>query len=192
MPQPQSSYFKYLEQDSRPHESFRKETHNTMNPSSLNILIAGGGICGLSCAVALRRSGHDVRILERSQFSKEVGAAITLPPSAVRILQSWDLDFRKARMIKFEGMEVVTGEGDSISKLGHYDFSGFEEAFGSPYLLSHRVDLHEALRDLATSPNVCSKYTTSSKNRWLVRYPCRKCASFSPWQVMVMKHRDAA
>lgn len=121
-----------------------------MNPSSLNILIAGGG---LSCAIALRRSGHKVRILERSQFTNEVGAAITLPPNAVRILQSWDLDFRKARMIKFESMEVVSGEGDSISKLGHYDFSGFEKAFGSPYMLSHRIDLHEALRDLATSPD---------------------------------------
>lgn len=122
-----------------------------MSSSSLDILIAGGGICGLSCAIALRRSGHSVRILERSQYCNEVGAAITLPPNAVRILQSWNLDFQKARMIDFESMEVVTGEGESVSKLGNYDFTGFEKAFGSPYLLSHRVDLHEALRDMATS-----------------------------------------
>ncbi len=165
-------------------------------------------------------------------------------------------------MIKFEGIEVVTGEGDSISTLGRYDFSGHEKTFGNAYLLSHRVDLHEALRDMATSPNgpgkpaklingahissydaeagsveladgsthsadlvvatdgvrsiahqfigtlrpaipsdttvvrflvptltlladsatkdlvtgdgVCSIYTTSSKDRWLVRYPCRE------------------
>ena len=233
-----------------------------MSPSSLKVLVAGGGISGLSCAIALRRSGHEVKILARSQFSNEIGAAITIPPNASRILQSWNLDFRKARMIKFEAMEVVTGQGDSFSLLDKYDYSGFENVFGSPYLLSHRVDLHEALKDMATSPNgpgrpaeiingvhvvnydaeagtveladgttlsadliiaadgvhsvaskhvgsyrpvipsdttvvrflvptstlledpatrelvagdgICSVYTTSSKTRWIVRYPCRE------------------
>lgn len=124
-----------------------------MASTTLDVLIAGGGIGGLSCAIALRRSGHTVRILERSQFSNEVGAAITIPPNASRVLQSWNLDFAKARMIKFRGMEYMTGEGDTISKLGQTDFSGFGELFGAPYLLSHRVDLHEALQDMATSPD---------------------------------------
>ena len=56
-------------------------------------------------------------------------------------------------MIRFEKMAIVTGEGDSISKLDQYDFASFDKAFGSPYLLSHRVDLHEALRSMATSPD---------------------------------------
>ena len=122
-----------------------------MNASNLDILIAGGGICGLACAIALRRSGHSIRILERSQFSNEVGAAITLPPNAVRILESWNLDFHKARMNRFERMAIATGEGESITQLGEYVFSSFDKAFGSPYLLSHRVDLHEALRSMAVS-----------------------------------------
>ena len=121
-----------------------------MGSSSLDILIVGGGICGLSCAIALRRSNHAVRILERSQFKDEVGAAITIPPNASRVLQSWNLDFRKAQMIKFEGVELVSGEGVTLSR---FDFSGAEKTFGAPYLLSHRVDLHEALKDMAISPN---------------------------------------
>lgn len=124
-----------------------------MTSTTLDIIIAGGGICGLSCAVALRRSGHTVRVLERSQFSDEVGAAITIPPNASRVLQSWNLDFAKARMIKFQGVEYVTGEGDTISTLSHTEFSGYDEMFRAPYMLSHRVDLHEALRDMATSPD---------------------------------------
>ena len=124
-----------------------------MSTASLDILIAGGGICGLSCAIALRRSGHTVRVLERSQFANEVGAAITIPPNASRVLQSWGLDFKKARMIKFERMEILSAESDADSIFGQSEFSGFEKAFGAPYLLSHRVDLHEALRDVATSPN---------------------------------------
>ena len=128
-----------------------------MSFSTLNVLIAGGGICGLSCAVALRRSGHNVRVLERSQFSNEVGAAITLSPNATRILRSWDLDFRKAQMVEFQGMEIVTADGDSISSRNQHDFSRVIQNFGSPYLLSHRVDLHEPLRDLATSPRGLGK-----------------------------------
>lgn len=128
-----------------------------MAPTTLNVLIAGGGICGLSCAIALRRSGHTVRILERSQFSDEVGAAITIPPNASRVLQSWNIDFAKARMIQFYGVEYMTGEGDTISKIGQTDFSGFGEVFGAPYLLSHRVDLHQALREMATSSDGLGK-----------------------------------
>lgn len=121
-----------------------------MGSSSLDILIVGGGICGLSCAIALRRSNHTVRILERSQFKDEVGAAITIPPNASRVLQSWNLDFRKAQMITFEGVELLSGEGVMLFRS---DFSGAEKKFGAPYLLSHRVDLHEALKDMAISPN---------------------------------------
>lgn len=124
-----------------------------MTASTLDILIVGGGICGLSCAVALRRSGHNVRILERSQFANEVGAAITLPPYACRILQSWNFDFQKARMIRFETMEIMTGEGNSPPQRNYHDFSVYEKATGIPYMLSHRVDLHEALREMATSPH---------------------------------------
>ena len=122
-----------------------------MPSQPLDILIAGGGICGLSCAIALRRAGHTIRILERSHFSNEVGAAITIPPNATRVLQSWDLDFRAARMIPFNGMEIVAGESETLSTTGEYNFSSFERSFGAPYLLSHRVDLHEALREMATS-----------------------------------------
>ena len=80
-----------------------------------------------------------------------VGAAITIPPNATRVLSSWDLDFRAARMTPFNGMEIVAGESDTLSVTGRYSFSPFETDFGAPYLLSHRVDLHEALREMATS-----------------------------------------
>ena len=122
-----------------------------MTSQPLDILIAGGGICGLSCAIALRRAGHTTRILERSQFANEVGAAITIPPNANRVLQSWGLDSHAARMIPFNGVEYVAGESDTLSKLGQYSFSLFERNFGAPYFVSHRVDLHEALREMATS-----------------------------------------
>ncbi|KAI0165905.1 hypothetical protein GGR57DRAFT_497369 [Xylariaceae sp. FL1272] len=44
--------------------------------------VAGAGIVGLSAASALRRAGLDVEVFERSRFSNEIGAAITVPPNA--------------------------------------------------------------------------------------------------------------
>ena len=54
-------------------------------------------------------------------------------------------------MIPFNGIEIIAGESDTLTKTRHSDFSSFENNFGAPYLLSHRVDLHEALREMATS-----------------------------------------
>ena len=141
-----------------------------MTSQPLDILIAGGGICGLSCAIALRRSGHTTRILERSQFTNEVGAAITIPPNATRVLQSWGLDAQAAHMIPFNGFEIVAGESDTLSKIGQYNFSSFERNFGAPYLLSHRVDLHEALREMATSSKGPGKATQIINGAQIISY----------------------
>ena len=54
-------------------------------------------------------------------------------------------------MIPFNGMEIMAGESETLTKTGGYNFGSFERSFGAPYLLSHRVDLHEALREMATS-----------------------------------------
>ena len=150
-PQPQSPCSCINNDQTRLVSSANDTTLKIMSSKPLDVLIAGGGIAGLSAAIGFRRAGHRVRILERSHFSDEVGAAITIPPNAVRVLQAWGMDFPKARMINFEGMEVVAGEDEEPRRLHYYDFSASEETFGSPYLLSHRVDLHEALRDIATT-----------------------------------------
>jgi salicylate hydroxylase len=64
------------------------------------VSIVGAGLAGLSAAVALRRAGWRVTVYERSQFKNEVGAAITLNPSATRCLAEWGFDFKTARPSK--------------------------------------------------------------------------------------------
>lgn len=49
-------------------------------------MVVGGGIGGLASAVALRSAGWDVRVLERGDELREVGAGITLWPNALRAL----------------------------------------------------------------------------------------------------------
>lgn len=50
------------------------------------ILIAGGGIGGLSAALALRREGFEPVVFEQAPALLEVGAAIAVWPNAMRVL----------------------------------------------------------------------------------------------------------
>ena len=59
--------------------------------SQPDVLVVGGGIGGLSAALALTRRGLRVRVLERSQEFSEVGAGIQLAPNCTRILHEYGL-----------------------------------------------------------------------------------------------------
>lgn len=48
---------------------------------SLNVIIVGGGIAGLTTAYCLGRAGHRITILEQAPWLEEVGAGIQLAPS---------------------------------------------------------------------------------------------------------------
>ncbi|KIW88221.1 uncharacterized protein Z519_11332 [Cladophialophora bantiana CBS 173.52] len=127
---------------------------STIRPQAegLSILVAGAGIAGLCAAIALRRAGHRVRILERSpQLDNEIGAAITLAPHAVKIMRSWRLDFAKARLIPRLGQTFI--DSVTLAELAPTDRTDFASEYGAPYLFAHRVDLHAALRALAAGPD---------------------------------------
>ncbi len=55
------------------------------------MLIAGGGIGGLSAALALARRGVRVRLLEAEPEFSESGAGIQIGPNGSRLLRSWGL-----------------------------------------------------------------------------------------------------
>jgi salicylate hydroxylase len=116
----------------------------------LDVLIAGAGIAGLTAGIALRRAGHRVHIYERSSMTQEVGAAINLPPNAGRFLLAWGLDpvkwrFVKARRVEWKDPETLE-LGVVISHVPNID------RYGADLWFAHRVDLHDALKDMATDP----------------------------------------
>ena len=115
------------------------------------VLIAGGGIGGLSTAIALGRAGLEAHVLERSAFAEESGAGIQLGPNATRILRTLGVldallpqTFRPASVWLFDGLS-----GKKLATVPLGDVA--ECRYDAPYVTVHRADLHEALRIVATA-----------------------------------------
>ncbi|EON67986.1 hypothetical protein W97_07132 [Coniosporium apollinis CBS 100218] len=114
----------------------------------LKILVVGAGIGGLTAGLALRQQGHEVLVFEQSRFASEAGAAIHLAPNANGILRRlgiWAENFGANRMQK---LTEYNSMGEKMRSMG------LEEAnkmWQHPWLLAHRIYLHDALKKAATS-----------------------------------------
>jgi salicylate hydroxylase len=53
---------------------------------AVRILIAGGGIGGLTAAIALSRQGFDVHVYEQAPELREFGAGVSISPNGLRVL----------------------------------------------------------------------------------------------------------
>lgn len=62
-----------------------------MSERGHKILIAGGGITGLSAAISLHRQGHEVTVFESVRAPRELGVGINLLPHSVRVLHDLGL-----------------------------------------------------------------------------------------------------
>lgn len=107
--------------------------------------IVGGGIGGLTAALALLRKGHDVTVFEQARELQEVGAGLQISPNGVRVLFDLGLE-DKIRAICFEpeGKEIRlwnTGDTWKLFDLGVES----QVRYGFPYITVHRNDLHQAL-----------------------------------------------
>ncbi|WP_169736868.1 FAD-dependent monooxygenase [Pseudonocardia spinosispora] len=109
-----------------------------------DVVVVGGGIGGLGCALALRRAGLRVRVLEQDSQFGEVGAGLQVAPNATRILRSWGLlDDVVARGVR--PRRLVLRDALDGAELTHLDAADLARRYGAPYILIHRGDLHSIL-----------------------------------------------
>jgi 3-hydroxybenzoate 6-monooxygenase len=128
----------------------------------LNLIVAGGGIGGLAAAYVLGRSGHSVTVLEQAGTFGEIGAGIQLGPNIFKMFEYLGLTDAVNRVAFFPpglGMnDVRTGEKVIRVPLGETA----RAAYGYPYGVIYRVDLHQLFLDACKAlPNVALR--TSSK-----------------------------
>jgi FAD binding domain len=107
-------------------------------------VVVGGGIGGLASAIALRRAGWEVQVLERSDELREVGAGISLWPNALHALDLLGVGDR----VRAQGaIEANAGFRDRAgSWLFRTDIRAIEERYG-PSVLIRRATLLAALAD---------------------------------------------
>ncbi|MBI3187722.1 MAG: FAD-dependent monooxygenase [Gammaproteobacteria bacterium] len=53
----------------------------------MKIAILGGGVAGVSSAIALKQKGFDVSIYERHESASNIGAGIVVWPNAAYVLE---------------------------------------------------------------------------------------------------------
>ena len=112
--------------------------------SDAPVVVAGGGIAGLSAALALARAGRRVDVFERERQRTEEGAGLQLSPNATRHLRAWGvLDALDGRALVPEA--VIVRRGADATILSELDLRDAEARWGAPFRVAHRADLHGAL-----------------------------------------------
>jgi salicylate hydroxylase len=125
-----------------------------LRSGSRPIIIAGGGIGGLSAALALAKRGFRVHVLEQAAEFKEVGAGIQLGPNSWRSLRELGVEEAAKRMAVFP-QALVMMDAVTAKQVVAIPLEGFEQRFKAPYALIHRADLLSAfLESCKTVPQI--------------------------------------
>jgi len=119
---------------------------NSVAPTSpRTVAIVGGGIGGLTCALALLKRGIDVQVYEQSNVLKEAGAGVQIGSNGTRVLFALGLkDALAAVQVNPTRREIRhwrTGETWNWFELGATSVA----RYGTPHILLHRGDLLDVL-----------------------------------------------
>ena len=113
----------------------------------MKAIVVGGGIGGLSAAIALRRAGVEAAVFERAADAPVVGAGVGLWSNALRVLRGLGL-YEAVRGIGAEiGGETRSWRG---RRLFSYSAGEMRRRYEEANVVVHRADLHEVL--LAAQP----------------------------------------
>jgi len=127
----------------------------------MKIAIIGGGIGGLTTALALSQNAHDITVFERSAGIREIGAGVQISPNAGRLLHSLGLGAAYSEIsVNPHRVVLRRWEDDSIIRATDLDES---------FISQHQVPLANVARNelveiignaVAARTNVTLKFST--------------------------------
>jgi 2-polyprenyl-6-methoxyphenol hydroxylase-like FAD-dependent oxidoreductase len=125
-----------------------------MGVSAVEIVVIGGGVGGLTAALALALGGHRVQVLERASRFAQGGPGLRLAPNATAVLarlglldQVIDLGSRLRRAVLRD-----LGSGAELAEL---DLGApLTARYGAPYVVIGRADLLSLLADACADADV--------------------------------------
>jgi salicylate hydroxylase len=109
------------------------------------IAIVGGGIGGLTAALALLRRGIDVEVYEQAPELRELGAGVQISANGTRVLHALELKDALEKVQVLPAGKAIrlwnTGQSWKLFDLGLESV----ERYGFPYITIHRGDLHDVI-----------------------------------------------
>ncbi|KAL2211171.1 FAD/NAD(P)-binding domain-containing protein [Sarocladium strictum] len=114
--------------------------------TALDVIVVGGGVCGMSCAIGLRRAGHNVTVYEKYTADDAVGAGIVLPPNSSRILRQWGIDLASVGATRYRKGLIIDGKSLQVEFKAHDETIGERELPVDAQINTTRPDLGKALR----------------------------------------------
>jgi salicylate hydroxylase len=110
------------------------------------IVVAGGGIGGLTAAIVLARLGHEVEVLEQAPaLAATVGAGVTLAPNAMTVYRRLGLENALCALGVEPSRQRVQHWQDGRTLVSLERGDQMRALYGAPYLYIHRGDLHDVL-----------------------------------------------
>jgi salicylate hydroxylase len=143
---------------------------------TMHVLIAGGGLGGLTATLALLKAGCDVDVYEQAPELREVGAGLQLSANGTHVFYALGIgEALQARSCETQGKEIRlwnTGETWKLFDLGKVSV----ERYGYPYFTVYRPDVLNVLADAvrAAKPDAihlgqrCSGFTQNGSGVKLV------------------------
>ncbi|WP_256393720.1 FAD-dependent monooxygenase [Natronoarchaeum rubrum] len=124
----------------------RRTRSNGRVDAATDVAIVGGGICGLTAAIALERRGREPTVYEAAAEYRPIGAGLLLQTNALLVLERLGV----ADRVRETGVPL----GDSAIRapdgraLKRFDLNRIERAeFGHGFVAIHRADLQKILLD---------------------------------------------
>ncbi|KAF9483291.1 FAD/NAD(P)-binding domain-containing protein [Pholiota conissans] len=127
----------------------------------LKFIVAGAGISGLAVAATLRKAGHDVLVVEKSNGKIRSKGGIQSPPNMTKLLHKWGLGPNlKERAHKCDRFFFSNGgTGDLIGCMNMGE--GFLGDLSADFLFLQHRDLYNMLYQLAVKEGVEFRFNST-------------------------------
>ncbi|MDR0230040.1 MAG: FAD-dependent monooxygenase [Flavobacteriaceae bacterium] len=111
----------------------------------MKVAIIGGGIAGLTAAIALKKANIPFVVYEASQEIKPVGAGIAIANNAMQVYRYFGI----SNQLNQRGMRISTIAltDAKLNILTQSDLTPFEEKYQLANIAIHRSELHQVLLD---------------------------------------------
>ncbi len=109
----------------------------------MKIAIIGGGIAGLTTAIAFQRAGYIPIVFEAANTLKPVGAGLALAANAIKALDKLGVKNKVVEKGKILSSFTIKDEKDKV--ITHTDSVKISHEYGLDNFTIHRAALHEAL-----------------------------------------------